>query len=78
MKAEEMLERYETFVKLGQPHNTTPIFLKENVLTVMKEYAKQEIQETLNELHSIKEYMESKDAYHGYGQMTDLIKKLEK
>ena len=43
MTAEEILSRYETYVKLSQPHNTTPIFLKENVLLAMKEYAKQEV-----------------------------------
>lgn len=34
-------------------------------------------EEILDELQSIKNYMESKDAYHGYGQMNDLIAKLE-
>jgi Zn finger protein HypA/HybF involved in hydrogenase expression len=33
------LSKYETYVTLTQPHNTTPIFLKENVLEAMEEYA---------------------------------------
>ena len=40
-----------------------------------KQLTKQEI---LNELHSIQTYMEERDAFYGYGQMTDLIKKLER
>lgn len=32
--------------------------------------------EVLDELENIKKYMEDRDAYHGYGQMNDLIKKL--
>ena len=38
--AEEILIKYETYVTMGQPHNSTPIFLKENVLAAMEEYAK--------------------------------------
>jgi hypothetical protein len=36
---EQILSKYETYVTLTQPHNTTPIFLKENVLEAMEEYA---------------------------------------
>ena len=38
---EQILSKYETYVTLKQPHNTTPIFLKENVLAAMEEYAKE-------------------------------------
>lgn len=38
MTKEEILKRHETFVK----YNTEPIFLKENVLLAMEEYAHQE------------------------------------
>jgi len=34
-------------------------------------------EEILLELQEIRKYMESKNAYHGYGQMSDLILKLE-
>ena len=37
MTNEEILKKYETYVRLGQPHNTTPISLKENVLEAMDE-----------------------------------------
>ena len=37
-QAEEIISKYETYVRLSQPHNTTPIFLKENVLLMMEEY----------------------------------------
>ena len=37
--AEDILSKYETYVKISQPYNTTPIFLKENVLKAMEEYA---------------------------------------
>lgn len=33
--------------------------------------------EILNELINIKEYMEERNAFHGYGQMNALIYKLE-
>lgn len=36
MTPEEILKKYETYVTL----NTTPIFLKENVLQAMDEYGK--------------------------------------
>lgn len=36
---EQILSKYETYVTLTLPHNTTPIFLKENVLLAMEEYA---------------------------------------
>ncbi|MFW5847299.1 MAG: hypothetical protein ACOCVF_00070 [bacterium] len=38
---EQILSKYETYVRLGQPHNTTPIFLKENTLDAMEDYAKE-------------------------------------
>lgn len=34
-------------------------------------------EEILLELQNIKEYMEANNAFHGYGQMTDLINELE-
>ena len=40
MTKDEILERYETYVRA----NTTPIFLKENVLLAMDEYAQQQIE----------------------------------
>jgi hypothetical protein len=40
---EDILKQYETYVIIGQPHNTTPIFLKENVLLAMEEYAQQQV-----------------------------------
>jgi hypothetical protein len=41
---------------------------------MQKELTKQEI---LDELQSIQSYMEEHNAFHGYGQMIDLIKRLE-
>jgi len=35
---EKILSKYETYVTMKQPHNTTPIFLKEAVLEAMEEY----------------------------------------
>jgi hypothetical protein len=34
---EELIKKYETFVTMSQPYNTTPIFLKDSVLEVMRE-----------------------------------------
>ncbi len=34
-------------------------------------------EEILNELTAIRNYMEERNAFHGYGQMEDLIAKLE-
>jgi len=34
---EEILQKFETYVTMKQPHNHTPIFLKENVLIAMRE-----------------------------------------
>jgi hypothetical protein len=36
---EQILSKYENYVSLTQPHNRIPIFLKENVLEAMDEYA---------------------------------------
>ena len=35
------------------------------------------IKEILEELISIKDYMEEKDAFYGYGQISDLIGKIQ-
>ena len=47
----------------------------------MKHYAtevsRERNEEILNELIGIKEYMQSRDAFHGYGQINDLIAKLQ-
>ena len=39
---QEILKKYETYVTISQPNNKTPIFLQENVLLAMDEYAEQE------------------------------------
>jgi len=44
---------------------------------LLTDFANQQVEAIRNELISIKRYMESNDAYYGYGQMTDLIQKLK-
>ena len=41
------------------------------------EVSQESRKEILFELISIKQYMEERDAFHGYGQMNDLITKLQ-
>lgn len=38
---DEIIKSYETFVTISQPHNTEPIFLKENVRNICMEFGKQ-------------------------------------
>lgn len=42
LSKQEILKKYETYVTIDQPHNKTPIFLQDNVLEAMEEYANQE------------------------------------
>lgn len=37
----EIIKRYETFVTISQPHNTEPIFLKENVKELCIEFGEE-------------------------------------
>jgi len=59
----------------------TPRYSAKAVVTLVKKtfksYANGYVKEILLELISIREYMKEKDAFHGYGQMNDLITKLE-
>ncbi len=51
------------------------------IFEAMQQYAdevsRESRKEILIELISIKEYMEERNAFHGYGQMNDLITKLQ-
>ena len=40
---EYILQEFETYVTLGQPHNQTPIFLKESCLIAMKKACEQTV-----------------------------------
>lgn len=53
----------------------------DKIIQTLEQYAdgvsQESRKEILFELISIKQYMEERDAFHGYGQMNDLITKLQ-
>jgi len=50
---------------------------QKDCIALIESYAKEHVKEILDELISMQEYMKEKNAFHGYGQMKDLITKLE-
>lgn len=85
-QAEEIISKYETYVRLSQPHNTTPIFLKENVLLMMEEYNQlsapriEITEEETKDLKRIRNYFGEHDKtlfeHHAYTVIDRLLSRL--
>lgn len=61
---------------LDRVYKTHKLEAMEILESFAKEKTKEFTVEILDELHAIRAYMEEKNAFHGYGQMNDLITKL--